>query len=146
VPRMKKQLLLSVILAALVVVVVSIWLFWPPGLAPSEVSVVGEWATPQQEDGFSTNLVLLPDRTCLVRWIDGAGNDTKAGHPPREGQWWIEDGTLFVDPSLTPAWRGVVEFINRKKRAKFAAWPLAIQDEALVLGPMTKTPVILRRQ
>lgn len=72
-------------------------------LAPSKAAFAGTWITASQPDGFATAMVLRPNGTCRVRWLDGAGNDTKPGHPPREGRWWLRGETLFVDASVEPS-------------------------------------------
>jgi len=123
-----------------------LWMGWVQAhrLAPGEAAVVGTWLTPLQPDGFSTVILLRPDRTCRVRWLDGAGKDTKPGHPPREGRWWVNGASLFVDVSLQPSW--LEDSTQRRTKRAALAWPFAIQEETLVLGPQTNTPVTLRRK
>lgn len=134
---------LGLLLAGLLLGAAVVWIVWTKQLARAEAAVVGTWITPLQPDGFATALLLRSDRTCRVRWLDRAGHDTKFAHPPREGRWWVEGGTLFIDTdtSIEPSW---FDFRRRSKRAALA-WPFAIEEETLVLGPQTNTPVTLRR-
>jgi hypothetical protein len=129
------------LLCGLLLGAVLIWIVWTKQLAPAEAAIVGTWITPLQPDGFATALLLRPDRTCRVRWLDRDGKGTKLAHPPREGRWWLEEGTLFVDTSVEPSW---FDFQSRRKNAELA-WPFDIREETLVLGPRTKMPVTLRR-
>lgn len=91
-------------------------------------------ATSLQPDGFSTLLDLRANHTCEVRWLDGAGQATKPFHPPREGRWWIDDNTLFVDASLHP-----------KRRESRNAWRFSVQKEVLVVQAQTLDAITLRR-
>jgi hypothetical protein len=129
------------LLGGLLLAAVVAWIVWTKQPGPVGPAVVGTWTTPLQPDGFATALHLRPDRTCRVRWLDRAGKDTKFAYPPREGRWWLEGGTLFVDASIEPSW---YDFPWRTKNAS-VAWLFAVQEETLVFGPQTNTPVTLHR-
>ena len=135
-----KRFQLLIILSGLFLGIAA-WILWPQQLTPTEATVIGTWTTPLQPDGFATVVLLRPDRTCRVRWLDHAGEDTKRAHAPREGRWWVEGETLFVDTSVERPW---FEFASRKNRAA-QAWPFAIEDETLVFGQQANAPLTLRR-
>src|SRR5882724_4615296 len=78
----------------------ALWVFWVPPLSADEAALVGEWLSPVQPDGSSTAVVLNPDRTCRVRWLDAAGDDDKAS-PPQLGRWRVAGGKLYVDTRRT---------------------------------------------
>src|SRR3954470_23646587 len=67
-------------------------------LSPAEETFVGTWATrPRpQPDGAVAALLLRPDRTCRVRWLDAAGNE-KPARPPLNGDWRVQGGWLMAD-------------------------------------------------
>ena len=115
--------------------------FWAQRLAPSKAAFAGTWITASQPDGFATAMLLRPNGTCRVRWLDGAGNDTKPGHPPREDRWWLRGETLFVDASVEPSW---FDFKTRRENVA-QAWPFTIQEESLVFGAVSNTPTTLSR-
>jgi hypothetical protein len=116
---------------------VVLWLVWTKQLAPAEAAVAGSWITPLRPDGSATAILLRRDRTCLARWRNRAGEDTQA---PREGRWWVDGGTLFVDTSTAPPW---YEFERRRKLVAMA-WTFAIHEETLVLT-QSRPPLTLRR-
>jgi hypothetical protein len=144
----KKWLPLSIVLGGLALGIATVWLFWTQQLTPIEARVIGTWISLPQRDGFSTLMLVRPDRTCQVRWLDGAGNDTKPGHPPRDSNWWIDGTVLFVDVAGQPSWfePGWWDFQGREKTAVLYAWRFAIQEESLVLGRPKYAPITLRRQ
>ena len=53
--------------------------FWVQRLASSKAAFAGTWITASQPDGFATAMLLRPNGTCRVRWLDGAGNLHNAG-------------------------------------------------------------------
>jgi len=129
---------LSLILAAL-----AVWVFRTPSLPPAQAALVGAWVTPPQPDGSSTVLVLHPDRSCRLRWLDGAGNEDSA-QPSQEGRWRVEGETLHVDTRRSHGAQltsdGLV--VHRSGHV----WAFAIQEDTLVHGPKSTSPVTLRRQ
>src|SRR5262245_49500522 len=63
---------------SLIVGAVAVWGFQARPLGPTEVPLVGAWLTPTQPDGSSTVLILNPDRTCRIRWLDATGGEDMA--------------------------------------------------------------------
>jgi hypothetical protein len=135
--RNRVRLLIAVGVLGLAGAAVALWLLSPQPLSPAEAAVVGTWLSPRQPDGSSTAVVLNPDRTCRVRWVDAAGQDDP-GQPPRDGWWRIEGGKVVVDtrrPRVLPV----------GDRPPWWEWSFEVAGETLVHGPQSVAPVVLRR-
>lgn len=136
-PRNRRPLI--VLLAALLLVGAAVWKFGSPRLTSTEAATLGLWSSAPQPDGLSTTMLLRPDRTCQVRWLNQAGGD---GRPPHECRgWWVEGGTLYVDQSRGP---GLLEFKARSMTAA-RVWRFAIQEDSLMFARLNNGPIALRR-
>jgi hypothetical protein len=138
-----KWLWRSLVLSGLLLFAATVLSYRTSQLVPAEAAIVGTWTTPRQPDGTSTVLQLRPDRTVGIRWLHAAGNDTKDGLPPREGKWWVENETLFVDARLQPHWFERPPW--KRTPARATAWRLAIQDGSLILGAQSTNPITLTK-
>src|SRR5262249_46645780 len=100
------------------------------------------WLTPTQPDGSSTALVLNPDRTCRLRWLDAGGGEAP-NTPPQEGRWRVEGGTLVVDTRRTTG----LEFSggDLRRRRSGHTWSFAVVEGGLIHGRESPKPVTLRR-
>jgi hypothetical protein len=84
-------------------------------------------------------MLLRPDRTCQVRWLNQAGGDGRA--PYECHRWWVEGGTLFVDRSRV---MGLFELQARSTTAA-KVWRFATQEDTLLFALHDNAPVALRR-
>jgi hypothetical protein len=116
------------------------WLSSPRPLSPPEAAVVGTWLSPRQPDGSSTAVILNPNRSCRVRWLDAAGqNDPQ--QLPQNGRWRVKGETLVIDtrrPRVASRLFGGTPPPGHE-------WSFEVADEALVHGPRSGAPVVLRR-
>jgi hypothetical protein len=137
----RNRLPLLVLPGALLLVGSAAWKLGTPRLTSTEAAIQGLWSSAPQTDGLSTTMLLRPDRTCQVRWLNRAGGDGRAPHECR--RWWVEGGTLFVEQSRAPGW---FELQARSTTApKVWLWRFAIQEDTLLFARQNNAPMTLRR-
>jgi len=144
--RRKHLLLVSMILGVLFLSAAAYWLSRPRHLAPDEAALVGTWLCQPQPGGPCTVLLLNPDRTCRIRWLDSAGNEEQA-RSPLPGRWGIQGGRLVVAAFHGVRWSGLLGSLARDLgiEERGGAWAFGIEGGRLVFGPGSDSPVNLRR-
>jgi hypothetical protein len=141
--RRRKRLLIGLTVAGLLAACATSFFFLAGRLSPVERALVGRWDSPVLQDGSTSTLELRPDRSCRVRLLDGAGNET-SDNPPWDGYWGVESGLLVVEVREPAApFRSIAGALGIRLSANVRTF--VIEENELVQDPGSLGGVTLHR-